>query len=81
MITIQLEVSEELAEKVGIETLIQGFKKDLELENLRLLANKIQAGIQAAGLNNDILVKNARSKTWQNFKQKQLKDLLPWKLT
>lgn len=77
MITIQLEVSEELAEKVGIETLIQGFKKDLELENLRLLAHKIQAGIQAAGLDNDILVKNARSKTWQNFKQKQLKDLLP----
>ena len=77
MITIQLEVSEELAEKVGIETLIQGFKKDLELENLRLLAHKIQAGIQTAGLDNDILVKNARSKTWQNFKQKHLKDLLP----
>ena len=77
MITIQLEVSEELAEKVGIETLIQGFKKDLELENLKLLAHKIQAGIQAADLDNDILVKNARSKTWQNFKQKHLKDLLP----
>ena len=77
MITIQLEVSEELAEKVGIETLIQGFKKDIELESLRLLALKIQAGIQASGLDNDLLLKKARSKAWQNFKQKNLKDLLP----
>jgi hypothetical protein len=76
MITIQLEVSEELAEKVGIETLIQRFQKDLELEKLRLLATKIQEAIQAAGLDNDILVKKARSKAWQNFKQKHLKDIL-----
>ncbi len=49
MITIQLEISEELAEKVGIETLIQRFQKDLELEKLRLLANKIQESIKAVG--------------------------------
>ena len=41
MLTIQLEVSEELAEKVGLETLIERFKHDLELEKLRLLAQRI----------------------------------------
>lgn len=68
MLTIQLEVSEELAEKVGLETLIERFKQDLELEKLRLLAEKIQKGIQSAGLDNELLVKKARHKAWQAFK-------------
>ena len=77
MLTIQLEVSEELAEKVGLETLIERFKHDMELEKLRLLAQRIQQGIQAAGLDNDLLVKKARHKAWENFKQKHLTDIIP----
>lgn len=77
MLTIQLEVSEELAEKVGLETLIEQFKQDLELEKLRLLAQKIQKGLLDAGVDNEHLVKKARHKAWQNFKQKNLKDILP----
>lgn len=76
MLTIQLEVSEELAEKVGLETLIERFKHDLELEKLRLLAQKIHQGIQAAGLDNELILKKARHKAWQNFKEKHLKDIL-----
>ncbi len=75
MLTIQLEVSEELAEKVGLETLIERFKQDMELEKLRLLAEKIQKGIQDAGLDNDHLIKKARHKAWQDFKQKNLNDI------
>ena len=77
MLTIQLEVSEELAEKVGLETLIERFKHDMELEKLRLLAQRIQQGIQAAGLDNDLLVKKARHKAWENFKLKHFKDMIP----
>jgi hypothetical protein len=76
MLTIQLEVSEELAEKVGLETLIERFKQDMELEKLRLLAEKIQKGIHEAGLDNEFMVKKARHKAWQNFKDKNLKDVL-----
>lgn len=72
MLTIQLEVSEDLAEKVGLETLIERFKQDMELEKLRLLAEKIQKGIQEAGLNNELLIKKARHKAWQDFKEKRL---------
>ncbi len=76
MLTIQLDVSEELAEKVGLETLIERFKQDMELEKLRLLALKIQKGIQSAGLDNELLVKKARHKAWESFKNKHLKDVL-----
>ncbi len=76
MLTIQLEVSEELAEKVGLETLIERFKQDMELEKLRLLAEKIQKGIQEVGLNNELLIKEARHKAWKDFKEKNLKDVL-----
>lgn len=76
MLTIQLEVSEDLAEKVGLETLVERFKQDMELEKLRLLAKKIQEGIQSAGLENDLLVKKARHKAWHDFKNKNLKEVL-----
>ena len=49
----------------------------LEWERLSLSAKAIQAAVDEAGLDNEELWKQARRTAWQEFKVKNLKELLP----
>ncbi|MBK7872729.1 MAG: hypothetical protein IPJ74_19645 [Saprospiraceae bacterium] len=76
MTTIQLEVSEEVVRKYGIESLVQRLQQQLEVERLKILAEEINEAVQATGLDNDALVEEARAKAWESYKQKYLSHIL-----
>lgn len=76
MTTIQLEVSEEIVRKYGIESLVQRLQQQLEVERLKILAEEIQGAVQTAKLSNELLLEEARVKAWEAYKQKYLSHIL-----
>lgn len=73
--TIQLEVSDEVVRKYGIESLVQRLQQQLEVEHLKMLAEEIHDAIKTAGLDNDVLFEQAREQAWKEYKQKYLSHL------
>ena len=77
MVTIQLEVSEDIVAKMGKQGLIERLQRDLELEHLQLLAEKIHKATDEVGVDHEEIMKSARHKAWKTYKEKYLKDVLP----
>jgi len=76
MVTIQLEVSDEVVKKFGIDSLTQKLQQQLEVERLKILAEEINEAIQTAGLDSDVLFEEARAKAWEEYKAKYFTDSL-----
>jgi PleD family two-component response regulator len=72
MAMIQLEVSDEVVKKFGIESLTQKLQQQLELERLKILTEEINEAIQTAGLDSNTLFEEARAKAWEEYKTKFL---------
>jgi hypothetical protein len=77
MTTVQLNVSEDIIRAYGVEAIQQRLQRFLEWERLALAAKAIQAAVENAGLDHDEIWKEARHGAWQEFKAKNLKELLP----
>ncbi len=77
MTTVQLKISDDIIKAYGLEAVQQRLLDFLEWERLALSAKAIQAAVSEAGLDNDELWKEARRAAWQEFKVKNLKELLP----
>lgn len=77
MATLTIEVPDELAREVGLETIAARFQKDLELEHMHRLALKLDAAVREAGLDHDQLFKEARREAWKEFKAKNLSHIFP----
>ncbi len=73
MIKIEVEVSPEIVNKFGVEALQQRLQRTIELEELAILAQKINREVKAAGLDYTTLVERAREEAWQELKEKYLK--------
>lgn len=73
MIKIEVEVSPEIVNKFGVEALRQRLQRTIELEELAMLAQKIDREVKAAGLDYTTLVEQARKEAWQEMKEKYLK--------
>ena len=77
MITIELQVSEDMVGKYGVKALINRLQQYLEAERLKIMAEEIQETVFEAGENHDDLFDIARKKAWQEYKEKHLRNLLP----
>lgn len=69
---ITINVRDELVYRFGIEALKKKFERELELLYVREIGLKIKAAVDEAGLENDILWKEARKKTWGKHKARLL---------
>jgi hypothetical protein len=72
MISIQLQVSEEVIGKFGILAITARLQKELETERMKILADEIQKELLAVGLDVDMLAKQARHLAWNEYKAKYL---------
>lgn len=77
MITIELQVNEDLIGKYGIKALINRLQQYMEIERLKMMAEEIEKSVVDAGENHDNLFDIARKKAWQEYKEKYLKNVLP----
>ncbi|GAB3916070.1 hypothetical protein GCM10028804_01780 [Larkinella terrae] len=76
MVTIPIEVSEEIIQAYGIKAIQEQFQKQLEWEKLRLAALRLKTALDEAGLDYDEIAREARAKAWETYKYK-IKDKLP----
>ena len=65
MALLQLEVSERLISKIGIEALARKIQHMLELQETRLLAIEFNEQLQEEGYDQNVLLKEAKRKAWQ----------------
>ena len=65
MALLQLEVSERLISKIGIEALARKIQHMLELQEIRLLAIEFNEQLQKEGYDQNVLLKEAKRKAWQ----------------
>ena len=77
MVTIELQVSEDMVGKYGVKALISRLQQYLEAERLKILAEEIQEAVLEAGENHGDLFDITRKKAWQEYKEKHLRNLLP----
>jgi len=69
MTTIQLQVKDELIEQYGKMALQNRLQRFLDLEQMHLLATKIQEAVNESGEDHDDLWQQARNNAWKTFKQ------------
>ena len=76
-ITIQIKVSPEVVTRYGQQALTERIQKFIEWDELSLKAQKINQALQEAGIDFDTMAEEVRKESWQDYKQKHLKDILP----
>ena len=72
MITIEVEVSPTIVNKVGMEALKQRLQRTIELEELALLAQELDLKMKAAGVDFKSLTEQAREEAWEEYKATHL---------
>ena len=77
MALLQLEVSERLISKIGMEALSRKMQQLLELQELQLLAVEINEQLKREGFDQNTMLREAKRKAWQQFKAEKLKGILP----
>lgn len=77
MTTISLQVNDDIIKAYGIDAIQERLQRFLEWEQLFLSAKSIQEAVKESGEDNDQLWKEARGEAWKEFKEKQLKNILP----
>ena len=75
--TIQIKVSPEIVTRYGEQALVERFEQFLAWDELSLKAQKMNQALQEAGIDFDTMAEEVRKETWQDYKQKHLKDILP----
>lgn len=68
MTTIQIKVSEALVTRYGVKALQERVQREMEWEEMRLLAEVHQQHLQEIGIDADTVVEKARQKAWEKFK-------------
>jgi hypothetical protein len=68
MTTIQIKVSEALVTRYGVKALQERVQREMEWEEMRLLAEEYQQSLQEIGSDADTVTEKARQKAWEKFK-------------
>ncbi|MBB3837370.1 hypothetical protein FHS57_001364 [Runella defluvii] len=68
MTTIQIKVSEALVTRYGVKALQERVQREMEWEEMRLLAEAHQQHLQEIGIDADTVVEKARQEAWGKFK-------------
>jgi hypothetical protein len=75
MVKISLEVSPEVVKKIGIEALQARLQRTIELEELSLIAGKMEEQLKASGIDYNAITEKARQEAWEEMKATYLKDI------
>ena len=76
MTVVQLEIEDQLIQKIGTKTIKEFMELQLSLLKLRFMGEKISEGIQQSGIDHHKEVKEARQEAWQEYKAKYLQGIL-----
>ncbi len=68
MATIQINVSEALVARYGIKALQERVQREMEWEEMHLLAEELQQSLQENSIDADTVVEKARQIAWEKFK-------------
>ncbi len=77
MALLQLEVSERLVAKIGLEALTRKLQQMLELQEVRLMAIEFNEQLKKEGHDQEVMLREAKRRAWQQFKAEKLKEILP----
>jgi hypothetical protein len=71
MTTIQIEIKDSLAQSLGLKAIQEHFRRELELLEIELLAQKLNKSITTSGIEWDTELENARSEAYAEYKNKK----------
>ena len=74
MTTIKLDVDDRLIKELGLKTVNNFMKSQLDYLRLRYLGERIQDAIQKSGIDHKKELEEAREDAWQEYKETHLKD-------
>ncbi len=77
MALLQLEVSERLVAKIGMEALARKIQQMLDLQETRLLAIEFNEQLKSEGHDQNVMLREAKRRAWKQFKAEKLKEVLP----
>jgi len=69
--TLQLDISEDLVQLMGMNALQTYLQKQLESLKIQLLADKLGLAILQSGMNWEQEMENARQQVWDEYKQRK----------
>jgi len=69
--TLQLDISEDLVQLMGMSALQTYLQKQLESLKIQLLADKLGLAILQSGMNWEQEMENARQQAWNEYKQRK----------
>jgi hypothetical protein len=69
--TLQLDISEDLVQLMGMNALQTYLQKQLESLKIQLLADKLGLAILQSGMNWEQEMENARQQAWNEYKQRK----------
>ncbi len=68
MTTIQIKVSDALVTRYGVKALQERVQREMEWEELRLLAEDYQQSLEEINIDYNTMAETARQKAWEKFK-------------
>ncbi|MFN3848442.1 MAG: hypothetical protein ACK4NY_03390 [Spirosomataceae bacterium] len=71
MTTIQIEVKDSLAQSLGLKAIQEHFRKELELLEIELLAQKLNDSISVSGVDWNEELENARRDAYIEYQNKK----------
>lgn len=77
MATIQVEVSDELVYRYGLEAIQERVQQQLSWEDLQQKALALKAALDEAGIDHDAVAREAKKRAWEKYKNTVLKAILP----
>lgn len=76
MQTIEIQIQDKILQKVGIIAVKDRLLKEIEYLYYEDAAESINKSIQASGINNETELEQARQKSWEQYKNDFLKDVI-----
>lgn len=76
MQTIQLEIQDKILQKMGLVAVKERLQKEIEYLYFEDVAENINKSLQESGINNEIELETARQKSWEQYRNDFLKDVI-----
>jgi len=77
METISVEIEDSILKQAGISTMKEYLKRQVHIYKLQMLAVEISESIIESDIDYENELKQAKEKTWQEYKKNNLSNILP----
>ncbi|OFX27157.1 MAG: hypothetical protein A2033_04105 [Bacteroidetes bacterium GWA2_31_9] len=76
MQTIQIEIQDKILQKIGLVAVKDHILKEIEFLYYKDAIEKINKSLQESGISNELELELARQKSWEQYKNEFLKDVI-----